>query len=466
MTRSFYPCDREQLSILPPSILDWIPEGDLSRFVVDVVEEMDLKPFYAKYKDGSGQTAYRPEVMVSLLVLAYCEGVRSSRAIERLCTRDIRYRMVTCNEMPDHTTIARFRNSCRDQLHKIFVDVLRLCAEAGLVKLGLVAVDGTKIKANAAMEANRSRKELAELVEKMLIEAEQTDVSEDEQKGVGRRGDELPDNLQSAASRRAKLRAAKERLDRLDRAHKKADGKSRALIKKYDKTVEGRQTTQFETGKKPGGRTPRTPAEQELNKPKGNLTDPDSEAMSARSGFVQGFNAQAAVTSETQIIVAANVVGTGTDMNQLAPMLDKVRETLAASEISQCPCVVAADAGYWTPDAITLADESAERFTTPPELLVAVPHRWRKLKEAPVDDTPPGDASLHYRIEYRQRGPSGRALYRKRAQSVEPAFGQVKTVQRFDRFSMRGIENVQAEWLLVCATHNLLKLWRHKYSQN
>ena len=466
MARSFYPCDRNQLMLLPPSIDDWVDQGDLSHFIVDALEEMDLACFYARYGDGSGQQAYRPEVIIGVLLLAYSLGHRSSRVIESLCANDVRFRMLTCNRTPDHCTIARFRTRHREQLEHLFVEVLRLCGAAGLVKLGVVAIDGTKVKANAAMEANRNRKQLAEMVEKMFGEAEDTDAREDELFGKQRRGDELPDELQTPASRRARLRAAKEQLARTDKAYRQADEKARAHINKYDETLARQEEKQAATGNKHAGHKIQPPPQTTLDEPKANLTDPDSLLVKDRRGYLQGYNAQAAVTGDTQVIVAADVVSRNNDMHELGSMITTLCATLAAAQIPQAPSAILADAGYWTPRSIEAAQEIVQTLAPQSELLVAVPPKWQKLAQAPVEDSSPPGQDLLVRLEHRQRSPAGQSLYRIRAQSVEPVFGTLKSARKLDRFSQRGIENVRAEWMLACATHNLLKLWKHHNSNN
>ena len=464
MARSFYPVDRDQMLLLPPNISDWVPDDDISRFIMDAVDQLDLRPFYQKFKDGSGQTAYRPEVLLSLLVLAYTHGIHSSRAIESLCVRDIRFRLITANQFPDHTTIARFRSANTEQMQSFFEQILKLCAEAGLVKLGMVALDGTKMKANAAMESNRTRKELSELVEQMLKQAEETDAKEDLEFGADKRGDELPEDLRSSSSRKARLRAAKDRLDRAHQALAKADAKARVLINKYDEKIEKQQIRKAETGKNPAGHKLKPPTEDEIDKPKGNLTDPDSEIMKGRHGFTQAHNAQIAVDADTQIIVAQTVVTEKNDMFLLTPMINNLRQTLTCVGITDFAQTIAADGGYWTRDSITTAHQTLEAISGQsncPELLVNVPRCWQKLTH--VDDSPPADnLSLHERIEYRVRSPQGQLLYKKRAQSAEPVFGQLKNVRKFDRFSLRGTPKTRAEWALLCATHNISKLWAHK----
>ena len=464
MARSFYPVDREQMLLLPPSIADWVPEDDISRFIIDALDLLDFTPFYEKFTDGSGQTAYRPEVLLGLLVLAYTHGIHSSRVIAQLCVHDIRFRMISANLFPHYSTISRFRSANFNEMQTFFEQILRLCAEAGLVKLGIVALDGTKLKANAAMEANRSRKELSDIVEQMLKQAEETDAKEDLEFGADKRGDELPEDLRSTASRKPNLRAAKNRMDRAQQALAKADAKARVLINEYDEKIEKQQTRKAETGKNPAGHKLKPPTEETLNKPKGNLTDPESEIMKGRHGFIQGHNAQLAVDADTQVIVAQTVVSNKNDMALLPPMIENIRQSLTRAQIKDLPQIIAADAGYWTPQSITAAHQTLESISEQSnctELLVNVPRCWQKLTQ--VDDRPPPDnLSLHERIEYRVRSPQGQVLYKKRAQSAEPVIGQLKNVRKFDRFTLRGTLKTRGEWALLCATHNIHKLWAHQ----
>jgi len=471
MSRSFHSCDRDQQLLIPPSLGDWLPEGDIAYFLLDAVAAMDLRPFPARYQDGSGQKAYPPEIMLPLMLLAYCQGVRSSRQIERLCQRDIGFRLMACQTFPDHTTIARFRQKFRIEVQDLFVRVLELCRDAGLLQLGSVAIDGTKMDANAAMEANANRQKIAKQVEAMLDDAEQTDQAEDKQFGSSKRGDELPEALRSPASRRAALRAARERQKRLEKAREKAEAKARQLAEEYEKKVERQKEREEKTGRKATeSEQPKPPAPEKLDAIKVNTTDPDSSTVKGRSGFLQGYNAQAAVTAGTQIIVAVDVTPTGCDTNQLPGMVEQVVENVekVCGKGAKIGAILA-DAGYWSHEALKKSQGCLEeKFEAErrPELLVAVPPRYAKVKEPPTEDSPPPEeASLVERLEHLQRSPRGQELYAERARSVEPVFGQTKSSRGCDGFMQRGLENVRAEWTLMCTTHNLLKLWRHKMGE-
>jgi transposase len=312
---------------------DWLTEDHLAWFVLDAVDELDLAPFYGEYReDGWGRAAFDPGMMVALLIYAYAIGERSSRAIERRCREDIAFRVITANQTPDHATIARFRVRHENALSGLFTDALRLCAQAGMVSVGLIAVDGTKLHANASMSANRSYEKISE---EILAEAAAADAEEDARLG-DRRGDELPAQLVDRSSRRARLKAAKARLESevevAQQAHRERLGE-RAVLER-------------ERGSKLRGRKPKAPARRVDPSARANLTDPDSRLMRGPKGFLQGYNAQA-VTSESQVILAAEISPDSPDVRLLEPMVDATRQELRAAGIQEQPGVVLADAGYW-----------------------------------------------------------------------------------------------------------------------
>jgi transposase len=448
MAYNFLPCDRNQTYLLPPSLTDWLPEDHLAWFVLDAVEQIDLSPFYTKYRtDGVGNSAFQPSMMAALLIYSYCTGERSSRKIEKHCQTDVAYKVVTANQYPDHTTISRFRKDNQSHLKKLFLEILRLCAEAGLVKLGNVSLDGTKIKANASLSANRTLKHLEQEIDKMLSEADAKDSEEDKAYGADKRGDELPEDLQDRKSRINRLKACQERLE-----HQKAEAE-----KQQQDKIDKRQAKEESTGQKPRGRKPKVPEEAGNKDAKANVTDPDSRIMKTRKGFVQGLNAQA-VTTEQQIIVAEDVTQEENDKQQLHPMLGQAEANRQAVEIEEKIGVALADAGYC----------SEENFTKTPagevELLVAVQKDYKQRKamqELPPSEEPiPDGLSPTELMERKLMTERGRKLYKIRGKTVEPVFGQIKEVLGFDRFMRRGIEACQSEWSLICAVHNLLKLWR------
>ena len=448
MAYNFLPCDRNQSYLLPPSLVDWLPEDHLAWFVLDAVAQIDLKPFYKKYRtDGVGNSAFNPSMMVALLIYSYCTGERSSRRIEKHCQTDVAYKVLTANQSPDHCTISRFRKENQSHLKTLFLEILRLCAEAGLVRLGKVSLDGTKIQANASLAANRTLKHLEQEIEKMLSEAAAKDAEEDQAFGVDKRGDELPEELRDRHSRLDRLKACQERLD---------CEKAEARQAQQDK-IDRRKAKEEVTGKPPRGRKPKSPEAAEDKEAKANVTDPDSRIMKTRKGYVQGLNAQAVVTEE-QVIVAEDVTPQENDRQQLHPMLEETESNRKAVGIKEKTGIALADAGY----------SSKENFTKRPagdvELLIAIQKEYKQrkaLQEQPPPDEPlPDGLSATELMAQKLLTERGRQLYKLRGQTVEPVFGQIKDVRRFDRFMQRGIEACRGEWSLICATHNLLKLWR------
>lgn len=450
MAYNFLPCDRNQAYLLPPSLTDWLPQDHLAWFVLDAVEQIDLSEFYKKYRtDGVGNSAFNPSMMVALLIYSYCTGERSSRKIEKHCQTDVAYKVVTANQYPDHSTINRFRKDNQSNLKKLFLEILRLCAEAGLVKLGNVSLDGTKIKANASLSANRALKHLEQEIDKMLSEAEAKDAEEDKTYGADKRGDEMPEDLRDRNSRINRLKACKERLE-----HQKAEAE-----KQQQDRIDERKAKEKQTGKKPRGRQPKPAEEAGNTDAKANVTDPDSRIMKTRKGFVQGLNAQA-VTTEQQIIVAEDVTQEENDKQQLHPMLERAEENRQAVEIEEKIGVALADAGYCS------EDNFVKKPAGDVELLVATQKDYKQRKvmaeQPPPEEPIPDNLSSTELMERKLLTERGRELYKIRGQTVEPVFGQIKAVRGIDRFMQRGIEACRGEWSLVCATHNLLKLWRSK----
>jgi transposase len=439
-------CDREQMYLLPPSLKEWLPEGDLAWFLLDAVAQMDLKRFYTKHReDGRGGSAFDPGMKVALLLYAYCRGERSSRKIEELCEKDIGFRVIAGNLQPDHSTISRFRQENGEELKGLFIDVLRLCEAAGLVKVGVVALDGSKMKANGSLAANREKGWIEEEVKRMLAEAKEKDEKEDALYGPDRRGDELPDDLRERESRLARLKAAQELLKK----------EAEAAAAEQEAKIEARKALEA-AGEKKRGRKPKETVEVDETA-KANITDPESRIMKTRSGYIQGYNAQAVVTEE-QIIVAAEVTQEANDVKQLHPMIGAAEKNLREIGEEQPIGAVLADAGYWS--------ESNEKQSDPegPELYVATNKDWKQRKMLGEQPSPKGrmrkDISPRDRMERKLLTKEGRSLYKKRGKTVEPVFGQIKYVRGFDRFVRRGIAACASEWKLICATHNLLKLWR------
>jgi transposase len=459
MARDFLPYTLDQRLLLPPDMRSWLPEGHLALWVSDVVSELDLSKIYAAYKrnDDRGRAGYHPTMMVTLLVYGYCIGMRSSRKIERATYEDVAFRVLSGDQHPDHDSVSSFRQRHLAVLAELFVQVLRLCQRAGLVKLGHVATDGTKMGANAskhkAMSYKRmdeAEKKLEEEVAQLLAEAESVDAEEDAKFGKGKRGDELPAELQRRESRLKKIREAKAALE--------AEAKARAETQAADAKakLEKRAHKEAKTGKKTSGKRPQVPdVEKARPEPKAqrNFTDPESRIMpdgANKGSFMQGYNAQIAVDGHVQVIVAADVTQQPNDKQQLAPMMAKVQQN-----VGRMPETTSADAGYFSEDAI----EAVEKMGT--SLLVP---SGRQKHGAPLESEPtepPGDdASTTERMRAKLRSDAGRALYRMRKAIVEPVFGQIKDVRGIRRFLVRGLENARAEFLFIALTHNLLKLFR------
>jgi len=427
---------------MAPSVREWLPEGHLAWCLLDVVGRLDLSAFYARYRDdGSGRPAHDPGMMVALLLYAYAVGERSSRQIERRCREDVAFRVIAANRAPDHTTIARFRAREAQLLAELFVQVLALCARAGMVRVGTVAIDGTKMRADAGLGANRSHAKMREEVDRILAEAAALDAAEDERFGDAR-GDELPAELADRSSRRA----------RLDRAIGELDAEHQARVDAHQAMLDRRAEQRERTGKNPGGRPPGDgPDARELAESRRNVTDPDSRIMRARGAHVQAYNAQA-VVGEGQFILAAEVTNAGNDRNQLEPMLLAARANLQTIEFDGMIKAVLADGDYWNNEQIAALRAAKTTVVIPTEDR----HHKGPRKKAPQQG-PHAE-----RINKILASAAGQRFYRRRAAIVEPVFGQTKHNRGIDRFQRRGDEAVDAEWKLIAATHNLLKYIRHR----
>ena len=448
MGYNFKPVDRETAYLLPPSMREWLPSKHLAWFVVDAVESLELREFYSGYRsDGWGRAAYEPKMMTALLMYAYCLGERSSREIEKACEVDVAFRVVAGNGRPDHATICRFRAEHEEALKGLFLEVLRLCRASGLVKAGAIALDGTKMKANAALSANRDYEHLKKEVDRMFEEAKARDAEEDKLYGKDRRGDEMPDECATKEGRLKLLREAKARLE----------AEAAVEAGKQTAKIARREAEEAATGRKKRGRKPGAPDEKPENGAKANVTDPESRIMKTRSGYVQGYNAQAAVT-EDQIIVAAEVTRECNDVGRLLPMLGKAAENLKAVGAPEAMETALADAGYWSDGNMSGAKPGG------PELLIATNKDWKQrkaMREAPAPrGRMPAAMTARERMERKLLTKRGRALYKMRGRTIEPTFGQIKNGRGMDGFLRRGAKAADSEWALMCATHNLLKLWR------
>lgn len=437
---NFHPIERDAF-LLPPDMIHWLPAGHLAHFLIDVVEMLDLSAFMAKFRsDGVGATAYHPKILVGVLLYAYGQGVRSSRQIERHCQEDVAYRIIAANQQPDHSTISRFVASNEKELSDLFVQALQICAAAGLVKFGTLSLDGTKLKANAALDGNRTRSKLEKEIDAILAEAREEDRREDGLYGE-RRGDELPAELSDPRGRRARLQACLER------------------VKQEEEQPRTEQARKIEAWEKRNKLGPEPTALQDLKvkAANANVTDPESRVMKTRSGFIQGYNAQVMVTEE-QIIVATDVTQQESDKLQLQPMVQQARTNLAVlTPRGAWVGTVLTDAGYYSE---ANGRRMEEQYV---DWLSATKRRW-KLESTKAKRL---SECLTYKdlLERRIRTDKGRTLYRKRGKTVEPVFGQIKEVQNARKCSRRGIEAARSEWSLNCTVHNLLKLYRARKSK-
>ncbi len=449
----FRPYNFDQLLLLPPDMTHWLPQDHLVYFVRDVVGQMDLSAIYGSY-DGSqgGYPPYHPEMMVALLIYAYCVGVASSRKIEKATYELIPFRVLTADQHPDHDTIAEFRRRHLEALAALFVQVLRLCQKAGLVKLGHVSLDGTKVRANAskhkAMSYARMEKSVVELeaeVRRLLLEAEATDEVEDGQYGKGRRGDELPQELRFKQGRLSRIKEAKEVLEReaWEQAQRERLDQEK---KREDREVSGDRR----------GRPPKAPSEKPEGRAQYNFTDPESRIMKdgATKSFEQSYNCQAAVDGHCQVIVATRVSQQANDKGELKPVVERLKANLDGAK----PGRMTTDNGYFSEENVTyLVEEQIDGYVATGR----IKHGINPLS-VPRGRIPK-DASLKQRMSRKLRTLRGRAIYAKRKEISEPVFGQIKQVRGFRQFLLRGLSKVSAEWDLICLGHNMLKLFKSNW---
>ena len=438
----------DQVLLLPPDLNDWLPSGHIVYFIRDIVGQLDLGAIYKSY-DGSkgGHPPYHPEMMIALLVYGYCMGMPSSRKIEKATYESIPFRVLTADQHPDHDTIAAFRSRHLESLAGLFVQVLQLCRKAGLVKLGHVALDGTKIRANAskhkAMSYSRMEKSMAQLeseVKQLLAEAQAMDRDEDARLGKGRREDELPEELRFKQSRLRRIKEAKEALER--------EALQQAQQKYSDS--EDDHTSHC-------GRPPKMPLDKPKPKAQRNFTDPDSRIMKdgATKSFEQCYNGQVAVDgSGHQIIVAALLTQHTNDKQELQPLIEETKANLDGAK----PKRVSADSGYYSEDNVnSLTEEKIDGYIA-----------TGRLKH--IDQPPPAPrgripkaATIKERMARKLCTLRGSSIYSKRKGIVEPVFGQIKHVRGIRQLLLRGYDRVSAEWKIICLGHNLLKLFKSGY---
>jgi len=440
MGYNFMSADRDQQFLLPPDMREWLTEGHVVWCVLDSVSQLDLSGFRGSYRsNGQGAAAFDPAVMVALLLYAYSCGDRSSRRIERRCAEDVAYRVITGGHRPDHATIARFRVRHEKALKGLFTQVLRLLAEAGLVRLNLLSLDGTKIAADASWSANKTLLQ----VEEMLAEAATADAAEDAEHGAAR-GDETPPGMARREERLTRLRAARDRLaEAANQAQAAQDAKVTAWQARKD------------AGQRPGGKPNPTPPAKTRNgsTPRANTTDPDCRTMKSKHTLLPGYNAQAAVTGD-QVVVGAMLTQDAVDRGLLHPVLDTCRSQLIEAGIVPAIRTVLADAGY--------ASEAAFLRGETDRLRLLVPLAKDTYRVAGHDPAAGRAAAEHLpataRAQRRMRHWKGKADYAHRGRTVEPVFGQIKTRQTLTRFSRRGFDACDSEWHLAATAHNLLKM--------
>jgi len=422
--KTFRPYDPEQLLLLPPAIQDWLPEGHLARFVSEVVDELDLSAIEGTYVEERGYPPYHPRMMTKVLLYGYCTGTYSSRRLAEKLVDSVAFRFLAAGNRPDFRTISDFRKQHGEALAGLFEQVLRLCRKAGLVKLGRVAVDGTKIKANAskhkAMSYARMVAKEAALereVRELLERAEATDREEDERYGPDHSGHELPEELARRESRLRKIREAKAALEEEARAKARAAGKDPDQARPPEKAQR-------------------------------NFTDPESKIQKTRDGYIQGYNAQVAVEESHQIIVAQQVTAHAPDVEQLLPVVKELRRVLRRK-----PKQVIADAGYWSEENVRgLEKDAIEPFIATQRLKHDV-----AIAACPLG-RPPAGLTAKQRMQRKLQTQRGRKVYARRKAIVEAPFGQIKHARGFRQFLRRGLACVQQEWALIATAHNLLKL--------
>ena len=459
MPQNFIRGDVDQGFLLPPDVRDWLPEGELAWTVKDVVESFDLSAFYRAYRaNGRGGAAFDPALMVAVLLYAHAVGVRSSRAIERCCVRDVAFRVLAGNRVPDHATIARFVIRHREALETVFAQVLRLCHRAGMVQLGVISVDGTKIAASASWSKNQTAAALAHqvaeeqarfdrLAAQLLDEQAATDAAEDAEHGPDR-GDELPPGLRRPAERLARFKEARQRLD---------DEQAAAVAEQEARKAEWQRRKDAGTrrgappGEHPPGRNP-----DKDKPPRANTTDPDSRTMRGGRGLVQGYNAQAAVTAD-QLIVGRSLTQEATDAHQLFPVLDDVAEQLNRAGVDAAGNTAVADAGYANEETFTEAEQRGLHLLAP-----MISDERRAAGEDPAGNQPMTTRPATARAQAKLRSRQGRDEYSLRGRTVEPVFGQIKDRQGLRHFLRRGLENARTEWSLACTVHNLRKIHAHR----
>ncbi len=442
MAKAVFRCwDVDQGDFFPAAFKDLVPSEHLVHFIRKVVaEDLDLSAIYGQYSSTKGQPPYHPGLMTALLLYGYCRGIYTSRRIESACEERLDFRALVGSERPDHSTIAEFRSRHREGLTALFVQVLALCRDAGLAKLGHVSLDGTKMCANASKHAAMSYKRMKEVepklakeVEGWLAAAQQGDEDDDAAYGKDKRGDEMPAHIQMKVRKLAKVRASVARME------------AEAQAKK-ERVESERAAKEAERGGKLKGRTPKALKGVPADKSQSNFTDAESRIMKTANGYEQSYNAQAAVDAGSQVIVAQAVTNAQNDSDQLVPMVDQVKENLG-----QLPEQLSADAGYCSEKNLAALEELKV------DAYIAT-GRQRHGTSSPTANEQANRAPRASAMREKLRAGGWESPYRLRKHTVEPVFGQIKEARSFRRFLRRGLANVRGEWALLCTVHNLLKL--------
>ena len=439
MSKDFRPWKIDEAQLLPPSVQDYVPKDHLSRLIVSLVREsLDLSAITGSYRSGLGQPPFDPRLMTALLLHGYASGIYSSRRIAKATVERADFMMMVAGDPPDFRTISEFRRRHLKALGALFVQVLKLAEKAGLVKLGHVALDGTKIKANAskhkAMSYERMKQREAELqaeVERWLKAAEAADAEEDRLYG-DKRGDEMPAWISDKQQRLEKIRAAKAELE----------AEAKAAAEEEERRQQETEQKRIAEGRKKSGRTPAPPKAEPDGKAQRNFTDPQSRILKTKDGYIQGYNAQAGVDATAQIIVAQDLTPSMSDQGQLEPLVDAIEHTLGRR-----PKEASADTGYCSEaNLAALAERGISAYIA----------TGRAKHPADARRTITGPLTQAMRGKLKRAG--WRSRYRLRKQTVEPVFGQIKQARGFRQFLLRGIDKVKAEWSLICTAHNLNKL--------
>jgi transposase len=439
MAKTYRPYCPDQMFLLPPSLRDWLPEDHLVYFVSDVIDQLDLSKMESVYeKDDRGQPPYNPRMMTKVLVYAYCVGVFSSRKIQKRLVEDVAFRVLAAGNQPDYRTISDFRKIHLDALQGLFEQVLKLALTAGAIKIGRVALDGSKIKANASKHKAMSYKRMKEdernlraEVRKLFNQAKAADDDEDARYGKDKSGDELPEELSRRETRLQRIKEAKRALEQ----------RAREEVEQADKSKESEP--------KAAAEEKATPAD----KAQYNFTDPESRIMKGSDGFVQAYNAQVVVEECCQLIVAQAVTQEANDKKQTIPMLEVIE-----AQAEQIPEQLLADSGYCSDENLKILEDR------PIDVYIATGRQKHGKKCGPCKRGPlPQGATRVDKMTRKLQKKAGAAVYAARKAIVEPVFGQIKQARGFRQFLLRGIKKVRGEWALVCATHNILKMYRLCY---